>query len=68
MICLTRLTEHQDKETLSKFIERVYVYGADKVEIIWKTDDIFFSEEMPEKRKVINPAEMSLMNETLAEA
>ena len=37
-------------------IERVYVYGADRVEIIWKTDDIFFSEEMPEKRKVINPA------------
>lgn len=57
-----------DKETLSKVIERVYVYGVDKVEIIWKTDDIFFSEEMPEKRKVINPAEMPLMNETLAEA
>jgi chromosome segregation ATPase len=53
-----------DKETLSKVIERVYVYGADRVEIVWKTDDIFFSEEMPEKRKVINPAEMPLMNET----
>ena len=53
-----------DKEILSKVIERVYVYGADRVEIIWKTDDIFFSEEMPEKRKVINPAEMPLMNET----
>ena len=49
-------------------IERVYVYGADRVEIIWKTDDIFFSEEMPEKRKVINPAEMPLTNETPAGA
>ncbi len=57
-----------DKETLSKVIERVYVYGADRVEIIWKTDDIFFSEEMPEKRKVINPAEMPLTNETPAGA
>ena len=57
-----------DKEILSKVIERVYVYGADRVEIIWKTDDIFFSDEMPEKRKVINPAEMPLMNETPAEA
>lgn len=57
-----------DKEILSKVIERVYVYGADRVEIIWKTDDIFFSEEMPEKRKVINPAEMPLTNETPAGA
>lgn len=58
-----------DKEILSKVIERVYVYGgADRVEIIWKTDDIFFSDEMPEKRKVINPAEMPLTNETPAGA
>ena len=57
-----------DKETLSKVIERVYVYGADRVEIIWKTDDIFFSDDMPEKRKVINPAEMPLTNETPAGA
>ena len=57
-----------DKETLSKVIERVYVYGADRIEIIWKTDDIFYSQEMPEKRKVINPAEMPLVNETPAEA
>lgn len=54
--------------TLSKVIERVYVYGADRIEIIWKTDDIFYSQEMPEKRKVINPAEMPLVNETPAEA
>lgn len=42
-----------DNKTLPKVIERVYVYGADRVEIIWKTDDIFFSDEMPEKRKVM---------------
>ena len=48
-----------DKEVLSKVIDKVYVYGPDRVEIIWKADDIFFREELPEKRKVINPAEMS---------
>lgn len=52
-----------DKEVLSKVIEKVYVYGADKVEIIWKFDDIFFSEDIPEKRKVINPNEMPFVNE-----
>lgn len=48
-----------DKEVLSNVIDKVYVYGPDRVEIIWKADDIFFREELPEKRKVINPAEMS---------
>lgn len=52
-----------DKEVLSKVIDKVYVYGPGRVEIIWKADDIFFREELPEERKVINPAEMSYANE-----
>ena len=52
-----------DKEVLSKVIDKVYVYGPDRVEIIWKADDIFFREELPEERKVINPAEMSYATE-----
>ncbi len=52
-----------DREVLSKVIDKVYVYGPDRVEIIWKADDIFFREELPEERKVINPAEMSYVNE-----
>ncbi len=48
-----------DKEVLSKVIDKVYVYGPDRVEIIWKAYDIFFREELPKKRKIINPAEMS---------
>ena len=66
---LTDITALQSfgKKTLSKVIESVYVYGADRVEAIWKIDDIF-SEEMPEKRKVIDSAEMLLMDETPAEA
>ena len=51
-----------DKEVLSKVIDKVYVYGPDRVEIIWKADDIFFREELPEERKVINPAKMSYAN------
>lgn len=47
-----------DREILSKVIDKVYVYGPDKVEIIWKSDDTFFSEEIPEKQKIINPTKM----------
>ena len=47
---------------MSKVIDKVYVYGPDRVEIIWKADDIFFREELPEERKVINPAKMSYAN------
>ena len=41
---LTDITALQSfgKKTLSKVIESVYVYGADRVEAIWKIDDIFF--------------------------
>lgn len=56
--------ESFDREVLSKIIEKVYVYGPDKVEIIWKADDIFFCDKQPAERKVINPAEISLINES----
>lgn len=63
--CLSDIAALQtfDKEVLSKVIDKVYVYGPDRVEIIWKSDDIFFREELPEERKVINPAEMPCANE-----
>lgn len=38
-----------NKEVLSRVIDRIYVYGPDRVEIIWKADDIFFQEELPEE-------------------
>lgn len=46
-----------DQDVLLKVLEKVYVYGSDKVELVWRTDDIFFCEDLPEKREVINPAE-----------
>ena len=48
-----------DKAVLSGVIDRVYVYGPDRVEIVWKTDDIFYQEDLPEERKAVNPQEMT---------
>lgn len=47
-----------DKAVLSGVIDRVYVYGPDRVEIVWKTDDIFYQEDLPEERKAVNPQEI----------
>lgn len=41
------------EEVLLKVLEKVYVYGPDKVELVWRSDDIFFGVEIPEKREVI---------------
>lgn len=52
-----------DQDVLLKVLEKVYVYGPDRVELVWRTDDIFFCEEIPEKREVINPAELTTADE-----
>lgn len=46
-----------DKAVLSRVIDRVYVYGPDRVEIVWRADDIFYQEFLPEERKEVNPQE-----------
>lgn len=40
-----------DKNVLYKIIDKVYVYGGGRIEIIWKMDDIFF---VGDKSKVID--------------
>lgn len=40
-----------DKNVLYKIIDKVYVYGGGRIEIIWKIDDIFF---VGDKSKVID--------------
>lgn len=47
-----------DKAVLSRVIDRVYVYGPDRVEIVWRADDIFYQEDLPEERKAVNPQEI----------
>jgi DNA invertase Pin-like site-specific DNA recombinase len=32
-----------DKQVLHKIIDKVYVYGGGKIEILWKMDDIFYT-------------------------
>lgn len=54
-----------DRDVLSKVIEKVYVYAPDKVEIIWKADDIFYQEELLKPSEVINPAETVCVNNNL---
>lgn len=34
-----------DKMQLSKIIEKVFIYGPERMEITWKIDDIFCQEE-----------------------
>ncbi len=48
-----------DQDVLLKVLEKVYVYGPDKVELVWRSDDIFFCEGLMGKREVINPAELN---------
>lgn len=37
-----------DEAVLSKIIQKIYVYGGDKVEIVWKLDDIFSGQDRSE--------------------
>ena len=49
--CLAEL-ETFDKGKLATVIDRVLVYSEERIEIVWKMDDWFFSETVGEKEVV----------------
>ncbi|MCD8069539.1 MAG: recombinase family protein [Lachnospiraceae bacterium] len=41
-----------DKEKLSLLIKKIYVYGPERIEILWNADDIFWKESLGEREDI----------------
>lgn len=51
LYALEKKHEEYKERMADKIIEKVYVYGGGRIEIFWKMEDIFFTED---KSKVID--------------